>query len=509
MTSMGRYFRVVAGLLAVLSAICACARPRAEIRPAAVAGQFYPSDPKKLTLAIQEFMKDAVAVKTEKPVAIIVPHAGYIYSGQICADAYRQASGNGYDLVVILGTNHTAPDFGKISVFSKGVYQTPLGNAPVDEAVALEILAQDKNCTSDTNVQEREHSVEVQVPFVQVVFPSAKILPVVIGKPDPAMCADFGRALGKVLRNRKALIVASSDLSHYPAYLDARRTDHATLKGLVKLDSREFTSTTASFLSGSIPNLVTCACGEGPILAAMAAAKSLGATSGVVVSYANSGDTSIGDLERVVGYGAAVLTTGKAGAEALDLLPAAPAESPLQAADKKTLLNLARTTLRRYFATDTVPLIRNVSPRLMTHQGVFVTLRERGDLRGCIGHIPPDYPLGRAVSAMTMQAAFNDTRFRPLQRSELDDLEIEISVLTPLKPVARAQDIVVGRDGVVISKNGRGAVFLPQVATEQKWGLDQMLENLCRKAGLPADGWKQGAKFTVFQAVVFDESQYR
>jgi len=506
-----RFCRALAVTVFTLSAAGACQRSAAEIRPPAVAGQFYPSDPAKLRLAIQAFMKDAVQPAGEKPVAIVVPHAGYIYSGQICADAFRQTAGNEVDLVVILGTNHTTANFTRISIFSKGAYRTPLGNAAVDEDVAQALLSQDRDCTPDIESQAREHSVEVQVPFVQVLFPAAKILPVVIGQPDPAMCARFGRALGKTLRNRRALIVASSDLSHFPAYKDAQYADRETLSSLVKLDPEDFISRMQTIMSGGIRNLATCACGEAPILAAIAAARELGATHGSIISYANTGDNSVGDLSRVVGYGAAVLAAGKKTPDtrALDPLKAASASDPLPAADRKTLLNIARETLRRYFTTETVPLVRNVSPRLMSPQGVFVTLKKHGELRGCIGHMPPDFPLARAVGIMAMQSAFNDTRFTQLSPEELRDVEIEISVLTPMKPIGKAEEIVVGRDGVVIQKNGRSAVFLPQVALEQKWGRPELLGNLCVKAGLPPDSWKQGAQFFVFQAIVFDESQFR
>jgi hypothetical protein len=243
----------------------------------------------------------------------------------------------------------------------------------------------------------------------------------------------------------------------------------------------------------------------------MAAARELGATRGTVVSYANSGDGLAGDLSRVVGYGSVMFTEGKEPPDATVLEPAKipTPDAPIPAADKKTLLKIARESLRRFMATDTLPLIRNVSPRLQSPQGAFVTLKKRGELRGCIGHIPPDYPLARAVGTMALHAAFSDTRFPQLAQGELEAVEIEISVLTPAKPISRPQDIVVGRDGVVISKNGKSAVFLPQVAIEQKWGRTELLDNLCIKAGLPRDAWKEAAQFSVFQAIVFAESQFR
>ena len=172
-------------------------------------------------------------------------------------------------------------------------------------------------------------------------------------------------------------------------------------------------------------------------------------------------------------------------------------------------LALARETIRRYLSTETMPLPRGFSPRLQCPQGAFVTLRNGGELRGCIGHMPADFPLAQTVGTVAAQAAFNDPRFKALTESELSTTEIEISVLTPMKPVASADSIQVGRDGVVLVKGNQSAVFLPQVAVENKWGRDEMLDNLCLKAGLPPGAWKQGARFLVFQAEIFSEAAHK
>jgi AmmeMemoRadiSam system protein B/AmmeMemoRadiSam system protein A len=486
-------------------------RAQGYVRPPAVAGQFYPSDAGHLRLAIQDFIKSAVPPATQKPVGLVVPHAGYIFSGQIGADAFRQAADYRYDVVVILGTNHTAAGFDRISIQATGAYRTPLGNAPVDEEVATELLRSDSDCTSDVEPQKREHSVEVQVPFVQVLFPQARIVPVVIGIPDYRMCTRFGEALAKVLRSRNALIVASSDLSHYPPYNTAVSVDHKTLDAIARLDPKELNSVISKQEHAGTPGVETCACGEAPIMAAATAAKELGATRGVIVSYANSGDTIVGDTSRVVGYGAVVYTTGQVKEEVL--APFAPppvpaAARPLDAAEKKWLLSLVRETVRRYLTTETVPLPRAFPPQLEYRQGAFVTIKKHGELRGCIGHMAEDMPLARATGLMAMQAAFNDSRFTPVTASELRDLEFEVSVLTPFKPIAGAGEIVIGRDGVVLAKSGRSAVFLPQVATEQRWKTPELLDNLCRKAGLPTDAWKSGAQLYVFQAQVFHEGEH-
>jgi AmmeMemoRadiSam system protein B/AmmeMemoRadiSam system protein A len=483
-------------------------RAQGYVRPPAVAGQFYPSDPGRLRLAVQEFIKSAIPPATEKPLGIVVPHAGYIFSGQICADAFRQAGNHRYEVVVILGTNHTAAGFDRVSVQAKGGYQTPLGTVQVDEEVAAALLAEDSDCTSDIEPQKREHSVEVQVPFVQVLFPGARIVPVVVGAPDLSMCTRLGGALAKVLRSRNALLVASSDLSHYPGYNTAVTVDRKTLDAIALLDPKELNSAIRSQDKAAVTGVETSACGEAPIMAVAAAARGLGATRGVVVSYANSGDALIGDASRVVGYGAVVYTSGQVNDQVLGPFrhpPVPAAARPLQAAEQKWLLSFAREAVRRYLTTETVPLPRAYPPQLEYRQGAFVTIKKHGELRGCIGHMAEDMPLARTTGLMAMQAAFNDSRFTPVALSELQDLEFEVSVLTPFKPIASADEIVIGTDGVVLAKSGRSAVFLPQVATEQGWKTPELLDNLCLKAGLPVGAWKTGAQLYVFQAQVFHE----
>ena len=484
-----------------------------DIREPAVAGKFYPESAAKLRGAIEKFLQDALPVKIEKPIAIIVPHAGYIFSGQICADGFKQVSNQKYDVIVILGTNHTSSDFQKISLYPGDGFRTPLGTAPVEKNIISSLIKEDPtDCTLDKSLHEREHSVEVMVPFIQVIFPKAKIVPVVVGSPDMEMCARFGQALAKVLKNKNALIVASSDLSHYPSAKDANIVDRETLASITKLDPAAFRATVQAHKDKDIPNLYTSACGEAPIMAAMAAAKSLGATSGVVVSYANSGDTSVGESSRVVGYGAVVLTADggeKNSGISAQSIPAAVSSAALTLSDKKALLAFARETLSQIFLTDTVPLARGFNTNLQQPRGAFVTLKNKGELRGCIGRMIGDEPLIKLVGVMAIQAAFSDRRFNQLTADELSDIEIEISVLTPMKKVSGAGDIVVGRDGVLINKDGHSAVFLPQVATEQKWNREEMLDNLCLKAGLTAGCWKEKTQFSTFQAVVFSESQFR
>ena len=481
-----------------------------EIRPAAFAGQFYPADPAALRAALDGFLRDAVPARVEGPVALVVPHAGYIFSGQIAADAYRQAAASPVDTVVILGTNHTSGAFRRVSVYDGEGYRTPLGVARVDRDLAA-ALVKEGGAVFDTSLHAREHSVEVQVPFVQRVFPGASIVPVVVGASDPESCRRFGRALAGLSAGRRVLIVASSDLSHYPERRVAVDVDRRTLEAIASMKVDALAGMEARAAGLAERGVDTCACGEGPIRVAIEAARALGALRGTVVSYANSGDTAIGDPARVVGYGAVVFSRGEAGADvaALQPVPAVPIGA-LDASDKKVLLRLVRETITRFLRTETVPLPRGGSARLLRESGAFVTLKSRGQLRGCIGRIQAAGPLIQLVGTLALESAFRDSRFKPVGAGELEEIEIEVSVLTPLVSVPGPDAVRPGRDGVVLSVGERSAVFLPQVATEQGWNRTELLDNLARKAGLPGNAWHgKDAKILTFRADVFDESSLK
>jgi len=241
-----------------------------DIRPPAVAGKFYPSNPSVLRLAIQQFLQDAVSPGINKPIGLIVPHAGYIFAGQIYADAYRQVQGNSYDVIVILGVNHTTGNFNGVSVGDYSAFRTPLGDVPVDEQVVRDLLAESKDCTKSRTVHISEHSIEVQLPFIQSLFPNARIVPVIIHPADYDLCIRFGQTLAKVLKNRRALIVMSSDLSHYPNSNDAAKADRLTLETIAGLDLQRIASIMRDL---RLPNLETRACGEAAILTGITAAK--------------------------------------------------------------------------------------------------------------------------------------------------------------------------------------------------------------------------------------------
>jgi len=507
-------FVVAVSCVTERGAVQAGDRGGSDVRSPAVAGRFYPGNGDVLARAVDAMLAAARPAGGERPIALVAPHAGYIYSGQIAADAFAQAKGETYDTVVILGTNHTRAPFDGVAVYPGAGFRTPLGTVQVDREVAAALVASGRVARWDAGPHEAEHSVEVQVPFVQRLWPAARIVPLVVGTDDPAVCARAGQALAGVLSGRRALIVASSDLSHYPPAASARDADRRTLEAMATLDPGTFDASTRQVEGRGVPGLSTAACGRAPVLVALNAARALGATFGRVVSYANSADVAVGDPARVVGYGAVAFSAGRAGTDVSALRPrggsGTPATAALSLDDKRALVRLAHDTIVRYLETETLPLARDVPASLFDRrQGAFVTLRARGQLRGCIGRIVHDGPVPPLVSRVALEAAVNDSRFPPLRAKELTGVEVEVSLLTEPRDIASAAQVQPGRDGVVLRKDGHSAVFLPQVATEQGWGRDELLDQLCQKAGLPTGCWARGARLSTFQAEVFSERDVR
>jgi len=474
------------------------------VRKPAVAGAFYPDKAEALIAAIDAYLVSARPPSAERPIALVAPHAGYVFSGQIAADAWRQAQPFDYDTIVILAPNHTEA-FDGIGLFRGAGFRTPLGVAPIDTALAAALMKADEDVTWRDSVHAKEHAIEVHLPFAQRLYPDARILPVVVGTHDPARLARLGAALARLLADRRALIVASSDLSHYPAVADAERVDRATLDAIATLDPAVVRRTLAAVPQSGVPEVVTGACGEAPILVAIAAARALGATRARIVSYANSAASPAGDPKRVVGYGAVATDKGETTAPAFDGAAIADPSAALTEEDRRVLVTFARETIDRFVTTGTAPISRDTAPRLLRRQGAFVTIRKDGQLRGCIGRLIPDGPLHWLVGAVALEAAAADPRFGPVRPGELGHLEIEVSLLTTPRQVAGPDDLVPGRDGVVLVKDGKSAVFLPEVAADEGWTRDQWLDALSAKAGLGEGAWRQGALLFAFRTEVIRE----
>jgi len=464
--------------------------PPGRIRRPAVAGSWYPGDPDELTAMVDEMLA-AVQPVDGAPIGLIVPHAGYAYSGPVAAVGFRQLENGDYDVAVIIGADHQSPISHPISVWAEGGFETPLGVVPVDVELAGALIAADPRITFDAAAHEGEHPIEIELPFLQRVCPGCSIVPVLMGADDEETVQVLTDALLAALPGRQAVVIASSDLSHYPSYDDALRVDGATLAAIETGDPARVRETTDALMAEGVPNLLTCACSRGPILVTMRVAQGLGADTVTVLRYANSGDSPSGDRTQVVGYGAVMFWHY--------------GPPDLTEAQQETLLELARRTIEEDLRTGHVPDAGIDDPALARRCGAFVTLKERGELRGCIGHIRADEPLYRAVQEMAVAAAMEDPRFPPLTPDELPSVTVEISVLSPFRRVTDLSQIEVGKHGLLIQKQGHQGIFLPQVPVEQGWGREEYLENLCKKAGLSAGCWREGATLYTFTALVFGE----
>lgn len=488
--------------LFVLTAIISfsgCARAE-NVREPAVSGQFYPGDAKILSQMVDGFI--AAAPKTNfdgKILAALSPHAGYPYSGQTAAHVYKQLSGTPIDTVIIVGLSHHYRLNGA-ALWPDGYFKTPLGNIQVDKELAATLLKNSSHIKINREAHVTEHSIETQIPFLQRVLPKAKIVPVVMGNPSLSICQDIGRALAKTVaagakQKKQTIIIASSDLSHYPSEPLARSTDRESLTTMAKLNAPSLAAYDTQMMSKGLPNLSCTVCGLGATLAIIEAAKQLGATETRVLRYSNSAEVS-GDATRVVGYGAVVF---------LATIPA-DEEEKLSNESRKTLLNIARSAITEKLTTGNITWPA-VSDGVMSEpKAVFVTLNKRKNLRGCIGTTEPTMPLAQAVAQYALAAAFQDFRFPPVKLSELKDIKIEISILSSLKSVKSAAGIIPHKHGVVVRKGKSSGLFLPQV-WEHFTNKDDFLSELCyQKAGLPPDAWKKpNTELYVFTVESFSE----
>jgi AmmeMemoRadiSam system protein B/AmmeMemoRadiSam system protein A len=464
--------------------------PPELVRLPTVAGSWYPDDPQELTTMVDDFLA-AVEPIDGCPIALIVPHAGYVFSGSIAAHGFKQLENAVYDTAVIIASDHQFPLSDPISVWAEGGFETPLGVVPVDTELAKAIIAYDPHIAFDPEAHDGEHAIEIELPFLQRVCPYCKIVPILMGDDSQETIQILSEALIAELPGKRVVIIASSDLSHYPSYEDALVIDGATLAAIETGDPTRVKTTIENLMSIGFPNLSTCACGEAPIRVAMYVAQDLGSDTVSILGYANSGHSPYGDRAQVVGYGAVMFWKY----EPFDLT----------SAQRDELLSLARSTIVEYLKSGTLPEYKTDDPVISRRSGAFVTLKKNGELRGCIGNLRNNLPLYLVVQEMAASAATSDPRFPPLTFEELAQVSIEISVLSPLKRITDIDEVQVGTHGLVIYYAGAQGVLLPQVPVEQGWDRQAFLENLCLKAGLPSDCWQAQPTLYTFTALVFGE----
>ncbi|HPD61113.1 MAG TPA: AmmeMemoRadiSam system protein B [Thermodesulfobacteriota bacterium] len=467
-----------------------------NIRQPVVAGSFYTANPKVLAQEIKSYLNNVPVgqVISEKPIGLISPHAGYIYSGQVAAFAYKQIEGRRYEAIMIIAPSHQVYFHGA-SVDTKDGYRTPLGVVPVAKEIVNQIFDKSPLITHYPQAHLQEHSLEVQIPFLQTVVGDFKLIPMVMGDQTIETCQVVARVLANVIKNHDILVVASSDLSHYHPSDIAQGLDQKVIDRINAFDPQG--------LALDLRLHKTEACGGGPIITALLIGERLGANKARVVKYANSGDVS-GDYSGVVGYAAGVIYkeneqhAKKPGKKQVGV------DLGLNEHEKELLHRIARETIKSYLEGKPLPTYQVDSPTLQELRGAFVSLHKEGMLRGCIGHIRADLPLHAIIKEMAIAAAFEDPRFPPLQPEEFDKVEIEISVLTPFKKITDINEIEIGKHGLYIVRGFYSGLLLPQVATEYGWDRVTFLEHACNKAGLPKDAWKEkDTQIYIFSADVF------
>ncbi len=479
-----------------------------KVRPSAVAGSWYPGDAKRLATYLDGLLKgDAPTDEGQGPIqALISPHAGYMYSGAAAADGFRRLRGRSFDRVLVLGPAHRGWYRG-LSIADVSHYETPLGLIPLDLA-AVEQLRKSGLVSADPGAHQREHSIEMQLPLLQRVLPAGwKLLPVLVGNMQPG---DYEAAadLLRPLVDDSTLVVVSSDFAHYGPRFGYQPFPHdgKTAANIESLDRGALEFILAKDPKGLLDYQESTGitiCGYRPIAVLLHLLADDAA--GNLQTYATSGGLT-GDYRNSVSY-LSIVFRGKGEQAAVSKRPASDG---LSAENMRLLHDLASAAVEAAAKPrDQAPMQRlqrilgQVPPELEVPSGAFVTLKKESRLRGCIGYIQPRKPLFEAVAENGINAARNDRRFQPLQADELDGLEVEVSVLTPPRPVDSYQDFQVGEEGIILEKDGRSAVFLPEVATEQGWDRDQTLTQLAHKAGLSGDAWKMGASFKTFRSQKF------
>ncbi len=459
-----------------------------QTRKAEVAGQFYTDNAKKLREHINHFISINNQFSENKPIGLIAPHAGYYYSGHVAGAAYKQIRSHNYETIIVLSPSHrVAFDF--ISVYDGNFYETPLGKTRVDQSLAKAITGGKIKRSSighvkSNSIKPGEHAIEVQLPFIQVVQEDANILPVVIGTRDYSIIREFGNRLKKQLAEKNILIIASSDLSHYHNYGDCQKIDQRLLTALE-------TKSPKSFYHNLKSNQYE-ACGGAGITALMIAAGNQSKIK--TLKYANSGDIPKTQRDRVVGYAAVAFYQGENNIMS----------NQLNKTEQKIILSLAEEAVASAVNGKKPEIPGNLPDIATEKRGAFVTLNKGGQLRGCIGYILPVMPLYETIIEVGKSAALRDPRFNSVQPAELNDIDVEVSVLTVPHKIDDVSEIEVGKHGIIIKKGYSQGLLLPQVATDYGWDRETFLMHTCRKAGLPMDAWKDDeTEIKIFSAQVF------
>lgn len=469
-----------------------------------------------------------VTVASQNVRALIVPHAGHFYSGMCAATAYQTIRGTrdedtAIKRVIILAPSHFSLVDG-IALPDYTVYRTALGDIPLDTE-AIKILKRNDYFYVEPKAHQTEHAVEIQLPFLQHTLSDFKLVPLIVGNLQPKGLSRIISTLSRII-DRNTLIVVSSDFTHHGADYEYILFDKNITANIRQLDSsavNAITQQSPGLFSKILTQTRATICGRDPIslLLSLITTHKLGPVDSLLSCYYTSAHLEqarknaetldatmlIKDLpdelaSRSVSYVGMVFATPSS---------ADATTTPLTRFEQQALMTSARTVLKNSLKKNNEKIDERLLMPLMSlgalrSNGAFVTINTTsGDLRGCIGNIISNSPLYQTVASMTKAAAFHDTRFAPVQADELNNLVLDITILSAPRTVESYQDIVLGKHGIILKKDGHSAVFLPQVALEQGWDLETTLKHLSLKAGLEQNAWQEGCSFEVFEGFEIKE----
>jgi AmmeMemoRadiSam system protein B/AmmeMemoRadiSam system protein A len=422
----------------------------AMIRKPVVSGQFYPAEPSQLKAMIASMVDDK-AVKQDI-IGLVSPHAGYIYSGPITGAIISRIKIK--DTVIIMGPNHTG--LGKqFSIMTQGAWRTPLGEVEIDSELGEKLLAASNYLEEDQVAHQYEHSIEVQLPFLQYFKPDIKLVPIVLGHASGTTYREIGEAIARAIKevDKEAIIVSSSDMTHYESQESARRKDYKAIEAILDLNEEE--------LLRRVDELNITMCGYAPTISLISAAKELGATEAELISYQTSGDTT-GDYTTVVGYAGIILKKLSA------------------------LVSLAKRTVESYVKMGKIPEAGEFTPEMKTRAGVFVSIHKLGALRGCIGTFEPtEKNVAEEVMVNAISSATRDPRFPAITPGELANLDYSVDVLTEPQPVESKDQLDPKKYGVIVESGWRRGLLLPDL--EGIESVDYQIDICREKAGIMPD----------------------
>ncbi len=478
--------------------------PKIVLR-SSLAGTWYSADAEALSKQIESFFQKAQVKPINNVIALILPHAGYRYSGQTAVCGLKTTDKK-YKRIIVIGPSHRIPMEEILSVPRVTHYETPLGQVPLDVEFINKLLKYSL-FQNVPQAHKNEHSVQIEIPLLQYSQKDFKLVPIVAGSCSLQTIAKAGNIL-KSLVDAETLIIISSDFVHFGSNFgyapfkenipeQIKELDMGAYEYIAGLDAKgflEYKYNTGATICGYVPIAILLSMLNEPAKAEL-------------IKYATSGELT-NDFTNSVSYLSVAFSGSWQSRQEIEPQANNP-ELELTEDDKKQLLALANKTIIYALRTRRVPqaseLGVSISDAMKCPRAAFVTLKKHSQLRGCIGDIFPQRPLYKSVIRNAINACVNDRRFLPVTEEECNDITIEISALTAPEPVASSNEIRIGIDGVVLSKDGHSAIYLPQVAPEYGWDVNQMLTQLSLKAQLPADAWKEGASFLVFQADVFGE----